>query len=137
MWVGICKRLLLSLIYVSELALLSVSMSCSVSCTKETVLGLKQVELPSQLQNSEQASRADEQLHICEEHGLSLLQLPLINLSLSEGATSTLLGSQTGQYPPDGPSDAHPNSVDPALVDPVAMQLYKCKLENEPALHSL
>ena len=86
------------------------SMSCSVSCTKETVLGLKQVELPSQLQNSEQASRADEQLHISEEHGLSLLQLLLINLSLSEGATSTLLGSQTGQYAPDGPSDAHPNS---------------------------
>ena len=27
--------------------------------------------------------------------------------------------------------------VDPALVDPVAMQLSKCKLENEPALHSL
>ena len=83
-------------------------MSCSVSCTKETVLGLKQVELPSQLQNSELAGCADEQLHLCEEHGLSLLQL--INLSISEGATSTLHGSDTGQYAPDGPSDANPNS---------------------------
>ena len=27
--------------------------------------------------------------------------------------------------------------VEPALVDPVAMQLSKCKLENEPALHTL
>ena len=97
----------------SELSLLvslSVSMSCSVSCTKETVLGLQQVELPSHLQNSEQASCSDEQLHICEEHDLSLLQMQLINLSISEGATSTLLGSDTGQYAPDGPSDAHPNS---------------------------
>ena len=82
---GICKRLLTVvtvLISVSELSLLvslSVSMSCSVSCTKETVLGLQQVELPSHLQNSEQASCADEQLHLCEEHGL---QLQLI----SEGA---------------------------------------------------
>ena len=81
-------------------------MSCSVSCTNETVLGLQQVELPSQLQNSEQASCADEQLHLCWEHGLSLLQLQLINLSISEGATSTLLGNDTGQYAPDGPSDA-------------------------------
>ena len=109
---GICKRLLTVvtvLISVSELSLLvslSVSMSCSVSCTKETVLGLQQVELPSHLQNSEQASCADEQLHLCEEHGLSLLQLQLI----SEGAISTLLGSDTGQYAHDGPSDAHPNS---------------------------
>ena len=58
-------------ISVSELSLLvslSVSMSCSVSCTKETVLGLQQVVLPSHLQNSEQASCADEQLHRCEEH---------------------------------------------------------------------
>ena len=95
----------------SELSLLvslSVSMSCSVSCTKEVVLGLQQVELPSHLQNSEQASCADEQLHLCEEHDLSLLQMQLINLSISEGATSTLLGN--GQYAPDGPSDAHPNS---------------------------
>ena len=83
-------------------------MSCSVCCTKETVLGLQQVELPSHLQNSEQASCAYEQLHLCQEHGLSLLQL--INLSISEGATSTLLGSDTGQYAPDDPSDAHPNS---------------------------
>ena len=74
-------------------------MSCSVSCTKETVLGLQQVELPSHLQNSEQASCADEQLHLCEEHGLSLLQLQLINLSISEGATSTLLGSDTWLHP--------------------------------------
>ena len=74
-------------------------------------MGLQQVELPSHLQNSEHASCADEQLHLCEEHGLSLLQLQLINLSISEGATSTLLGtsSDTGQYAPDGPSDAHPN----------------------------
>ena len=84
-------------------------MSCSVSCTKETVLGLQQAELPSHLQNSEQAICADEQLHLCEEHGLSLLQLQLINLIISEGATSTLLGSDTGQYEPDGPSGAHPN----------------------------
>ena len=116
MWVGICKRLLTVvtvLISVSELSLLvslSVSMSCSVSGTKETVLGLQQVELPSHLQNSEQASCADEQLHLCEEHGLSLLQQQLINLSISEGEISTLLGSDTGQYAPDGPSDAHPNS---------------------------
>ena len=27
--------------------------------------------------------------------------------------------------------------VDPAVVDPVEMQLSKCKLENEPALHFL
>ena len=86
---------------------LSVYMSCSVSCTKETVLGLKHVELPSHLQNSEQASCADEQLHLCDEHGLSLLQLQLINLRISEGATSTLLGSDTGQYAPDGSSDVH------------------------------
>ena len=85
-------------------------MSCSVSCTNETVLGLQQVELPSHLQNSEQASCAYEQLYLCEEHGLSLLQLQLINLSISEGATSTLLGSDTGQYAPDGPSDVYPNS---------------------------
>ena len=30
--------------------------------------------------------------------------------SISEGATSTLLGSDTGQYAPDCPSDVHPNS---------------------------
>ena len=59
MWVGkrlltvitvahICVRVITSL-----LVSLSVSMSCSVSCTKETVLGLQQVELPSHLQNSE------------------------------------------------------------------------------------
>ena len=94
----------------SELSLLvslSVSMSCSVSCTKEAVLGLQQVELPSHLQNSEQASCAYEQLHLCEEHGMALLQLQLI---ISAGATSTLLGSDTGQYAPDGHSDAHPNA---------------------------
>ena len=85
-------------------------MSCSVHCTKETVLGLQQVELPSHLQNSEQAGSADEQLHLCAEHGLSLLQLQLINLRISEGATAILLGSDTGQYAPDGPSDVQPNS---------------------------
>ena len=30
--------------------------------------------------------------------------------SIYEGATSTLLGSDTGQYAPDGHSDVHPNS---------------------------
>ena len=45
----------------------------------EIVLGLLQVELPSHLQNSEQANCADEQLHLYEEHGMSLLQLQLIN----------------------------------------------------------
>ena len=59
----LCVRVITSL-----LVSLSVSMSCSVSCTKETVLGLQQVELPSYLQNSGQASCADEQLHLCEEH---------------------------------------------------------------------
>ena len=99
--------------YLCQLSLLvslSVSMSYSVSCTKETVLGLQQVELPSHFQNSVQASCADEQLNPCEEHGLSLLQLQLTNLSIYEGATSTFLGSDTGQYAPDGPSYAHPNS---------------------------
>ena len=81
----------------------SITVSVHVVFSKETVLGLQQVELPSHLKNSEQASCADEQLHLCEEHGLSLLQLQLINLSISEGATSTLLGSDTGQYAPDRP----------------------------------
>ena len=85
-------------------------MWCSVSCTKETFLVLHQVELPSHLQNSEQASCADEQLHLCQEHGLSLLQLQLTNLSISEGAKSTLFGSDTGQYASDGPSDVQPDS---------------------------
>ena len=112
-------------------------MSCSVSCTKETVLGLQQVELPSHLQNSEQASCADEQLHLCEEHDLSLLQMQLINLSISEGATSTFLGSDTGQYAPDGPSDAHPNSRGSSSGRTFCNADSKCKLEKEPALHSL
>ena len=97
----------------SELSLivsLSVFKSCTVSCTKETVLGLLQVDVLSHLQNSEQAICADEQLHICEEHGLSLLQLLLINLSISEGATSALHGNDTGQYAPGRPSDVLPNS---------------------------
>ena len=84
---------------------LSVSKSCTVSCTKETVLGLQQVDMLSHLQTSEQAIWADEQLHICEEHGLSLLQLLLINLSISEGVTSTLLRNDTGQYASGRPSD--------------------------------
>ena len=48
----------LSLTYVSELSLivsLSVFKSCTVSCTKETELGLQQVDVLSHLQNSEQA----------------------------------------------------------------------------------
>ena len=72
---------------------------------------LQQVELPSHLQNSEQDSCADEQLHLCEEHGMSLLQLLLINLSISEGETSTLRGCAIGQYAPDGPSDVQSNSL--------------------------
>ena len=87
----------------SLLVSLSVSKSCSASCTKETVLELQHVELPSHLQNGEQASYADEQLRLCEERILAVLQMQLINIS--EGATSTLLGSDIGQYPPDGPSD--------------------------------
>ena len=79
----------------SELSLLvslSVSMSCSVYCTKETILGSQQVELPSHLQNSEQASYADEQLHLCEERDLSLLQLQLINLNRLRGRVVKGLG---------------------------------------------
>ena len=64
----------------------------------------------SHVQKSEQAIWADEQLHICEEHGLSLLQLLLINVSISEGATSTLLGNDTGKYTTGRPSDVLPNS---------------------------
>ena len=116
----------------SSLVSLLVSKSCSVYFTKETVLGLHQVDLPSHLQNSEQASCADEQLHLCDEHGLPLLQLQLTNLSLSERAKSTLLGSGAVQYAPHGPSDVHP-----ALMGHVAMQPSKCKLNNESALHSL
>ena len=103
----------LSLTSLSEFSLLvspSVSMSCSVPCTKETVLGLHVVDLRSHLQNSEQSIWADEQLHISEEHGFSLLQLLLINLIIYEGTTSTPLGSDTGQYAPDRPSDVQPNS---------------------------
>ena len=77
----------------SELSLivsLSVSKSCTVSCTKETVLGLQQVDVLSHLQNSEQAIWADEQLHIREEHGLSLLQLLLINLKCYYRPTASL-----------------------------------------------
>ena len=53
---------------------------------------------------------------------------------ISEGATSTLLGSDTGQYSMHLMVLRMPiqTQVDPALVDPVAMQLSKCKLENEP-----
>ena len=76
----------------------------------ETVFGLQQVELPSHLQNSEQDSCADEQLNLCEEQDLSLLQLQLFNLSMSNGTNSTPLGSDTGQYAPDGRSDVQPNS---------------------------
>ena len=92
----------------SELSLivsLSVSKSYSVYCTTETVSGLQKVDLPSHLKNSEQASCADEQLYLCEEHGMSLLQLLLINLSISEEPTSNLLGSDTRKYAHDGPSD--------------------------------
>ena len=95
---------------VSLIVSLSVSKSCTVSCTKETVLGLQQVDVLSHLQNSEQAIWADEQLHICEEHGMSLLQLLLINLSISEGATSPPLRNDTGQYASGRPSDVLPNS---------------------------
>ncbi len=83
------------------------SCHCAHICVRVVTTSItQQVDLPSHLQNSEQASCAEEQLHLCEEHGLSLLQLQLI----SEGAISTLLGSDTGQYAHDGPSDAHPNS---------------------------
>ena len=75
----------------SLLTVVIIAHICTVSCTKETVLGLQQVDVLSHVQTSEQAIWADEQLHICEEHGLSLLQLLLINLSISEGATSTQL----------------------------------------------
>ena len=84
----------------------------------------------SHVQKSEQAIWADEQLHICEEHGLSLLQLLLINVSISEGATSTLLGNDTGQYKPVVLRMSYQTQVDPALVDTVAMQLSKYKIEN-------
>ena len=62
------------------------------------------------VQKSEQAIWEDEHLHICEEHGLSLLPLLLINLSIPEGATSTLLRNDTGQYAPGRSSDVLPNS---------------------------
>ena len=120
----------------SSLVSLLVSKSSSVACTKETVLGLQQVDLPSHLQSSEQASCADEQMHLCEEHGLSLLQLQLINLSLSEKAKSTLLGSDDVRYAPDGPSGDQPNSSG-SSSDGSCCKLSKCMLENEPALHSL
>ena len=119
----------------SLLVLMSVLMSCSVSCTKETVLGLQQVELPSHLQNSEQASCADEQLHLCEEHDLSLLQMQLINYL--KGQLQLYLVVTLGNMHLmvlRMPIQTH---VDPALVEPFAMQLSKCKLEKEPALHSL
>ena len=74
-----CRSYLCQSCHYTVLVPLSVSVSCSVSCTKETVLGLQQVELPSHLQNSEQANCADEELHLYEEHGMSLLQLQLIN----------------------------------------------------------
>ena len=77
--------------------------------TKETVLALQQVGSPSHLQNNEQASCPDEHLHICQEHGMSMLQLLLINIS--ERTTSTLLGSDTGQYAPGGHSDVQSNNV--------------------------
>ena len=99
MFVGICKAL-------SLLTVVIIAHICTVSCTKETVLGLQQVDVLSHVQKSEQAIWADEQLHICEEHGLSLLQLLLINLSIS----STLLRNDTGQYAPGRPSDVLPNS---------------------------
>ena len=49
----------------------------------ETVLGLQQVDVLLHVQKSEQAIWADEQLHICEEHGLALLQVLLINLKMT------------------------------------------------------
>ena len=64
MFVGICKAL-------SLLTVVIIAHICTVSCTKETVLGLQQVDVLSHVQKSEQAIWADEQLHICEEHGLS------------------------------------------------------------------
>ena len=103
MFVGICKALSLLTVVIN-------SHICTVSCTKETVLGLQQVDVLSHVQKSEQATWADKQLHICEEHGLSLLKLLLINLSISEGATSTLLRNDTGQYASGRPSDVLPNS---------------------------
>ena len=78
----------------------------------------QQVDLPSHLENSEQASCADEQVHICQEHGLSLLQLQLIKLSLSEkklyfvvtmGNTHLMVIQVSNQ-----------TQVDPALMDHVA-----------------
>ena len=68
-------------------------------------------------------------------NGLSLLQLQLINLSLSEKAKSTLLGSDDGQYAPDGHSGVKPNSSG-SSSDGSCCKLSKYKLENEPALHS-
>ena len=113
MWVGISKALLtvvtIAPIYV-RVATTSITVSVQVvfsflySCTKETVLGLQQVKLPSYLQNSEQASCAAEQLHLCQEHGLSLLQLQLIILSISERAAVTLVSE--GYWPPFAPCTA-------------------------------
>ena len=99
----------------SELSLivsLSVFKSCTVSCIKETVLGLQQVDVLSHFQNSEQATWADEQLHIkfVRSMGCHCCSCMLINLSISEGATSTLLGNDTGQYAPGRSSDVLPNS---------------------------
>ena len=103
MWVGISKALL-TVVTIAPIYIRVVTTSITVSvqvvfsflysctgCTKETVLGLQQVKLPSHLQNSEQASCAAEQVHLCQEHGLSLLQLQLIILSISERAAVTLV----------------------------------------------
>ena len=63
---GICKALL----KVVNIAHICVSVVTSIT---------QQIDHPSHLQKSEQASCADEQVHMCEEHDLSLLQLQLIN----------------------------------------------------------
>ena len=55
---GICKELLTAV----NIAHICVRVVTSIS---------QQVDMPSHLHNSEQASCADEQVHICEEHGSS------------------------------------------------------------------
>ncbi len=104
----------------SSLVSLLVSKSSSVACTKETVLGLQQVDLPSHLQSSEQASCADEQMHLCEEHGLSLLQLQLINLRLSEMQSQLYLVVTIGNMHLMVLQVSNQTQVDPALMDHVA-----------------
>ena len=78
MWGSICKPLL-TVVIIAHICVRVVTNSiiyhCQCPSRIQFLVVRKQYWYCSKLQHSEQAIYADEQLHLCEEHGLSLLQL--------------------------------------------------------------